>query len=241
MEKVWYLSKTDIFRDLTRAELDVIAERTPMQTVESGTVFFSPEQRTEVLFILKKGRVRMFRISPDGKAFTTAMLEPGTIFGEMAIIGQQMHDQFAEALDPCTICLMSRVDVQQFLLSDPRVAMRIAETLSQRLMQVEQRLSDAVLKNVPQRVLGTILLLARNDQQNRWGLNRNRVEIRFTHEQLAEYVGTYRETVTKILNELRDQGAIELKRGKIIVPDLAALEALAEGGVRSSLAEPAGN
>lgn len=229
MDKLWSLSEIDIFQDLSEEELKVIAERAPMQTVEPGTVFFSPEERTEVLFILKQGRVRIFRLSPDGKALTTAIVSAGTIFGEMTLVGQRMHDNFAEALDACVICLMSSHDVRRLLLSDPRIAARIAETLGRRLIEMEQRLSDFAFKSVPQRIAGTLLSINRVDQsRQRWPFGKQHPEVRVTHEQLAEFVGTYRETVTKVLNELREQGIIELRRGKIALLDLPALAALAE-------------
>lgn len=229
-QKLWCLTEVDIFQDLSESELAGIAARAPMQTVAAGTVFYSPEQRTEVLFILKQGRVRIFRLSPEGKALTTAILHPGTIFGEMAIIGQRMHDHYAEALDPCVICLMSKEDVRQMLLSDPRIAARIAETLGNRLIEMEQRLSDVIFKSVPQRIASTLLAFDRTEQtRQRWRLGRSRHEVRLTHEQLAEFVGTYRETVTKVLNELREQGLIALQRGKIVLLDIPALAARAEG------------
>ena len=129
-----------------------------------------PEQRTEVLFILEQGRVRVFRLSPAGKALTTAIITPGTIFGEMAILGQRMHDNFAEALEPCVICLTSREDVQQMLLSDPGIAARIAETLSSRLVEMEQRLSDVMFKAVPQRIASALLTLGRAEARRQKGL-----------------------------------------------------------------------
>jgi CRP-like cAMP-binding protein len=197
--------------------------------VQAGTVFYSPDQRTEVLFILKQGRVRIFRLSPAGKALTTAIVTPGTIFGEMAIIGQRMHDNYAEALEACVICLMSREDVRQMLLSDPRIAARIAETLSNRLIEMEQRLSDVVFKAVPQRIASALLALGRADQgRRRWPFDVALCEVRLTHEQLAELVGSSRETTTKVLGELRDMGLIELRRGTVALLDLRALEAFAE-------------
>jgi len=230
MEKLWCLAEVDIFQDLSPSEMDAIAARAPMQTVAAGTVFYSPEQRTEVLFILKQGRVRIFRLSPAGKAFTIAIITPGTIFGEMALLGQRMHDSFAEALEACVICLMSRVDVQQMLLGDPRIAARIAETLGNRLIELEQRLSDVVFKTVPQRIASALLTLGRAEQgRQRWPFGRQACEVYLTHEQLAELVGTSRETTTKVLGELRDQGLIELRRGIIAVRDLVALIAFAEG------------
>lgn len=230
MQNFWCLSEVYIFQDLSENELNAIAARAPMQTVEAGTVLYTPDQEIEVLFILKKGRVRLFRISPSGKTFTTAILTPGSIFGEMAILGQRMHDQFAEALEACVICLMSKEDVKQILLSDPRIAARLAESLGRRLLEMEQRLSDFAFKSVAQRVMSTLLMFCHgHEMRQNWLFGRKRCEIRCTHEQLASFVGTYRETVTKVLDELRDQGLIELRRGKIILLDVAAIQALAEG------------
>lgn len=228
MQQFWCLSKVDIFQDLSTDELADIGTRTPRQTVDAGTIFYSPEQSVEVLFILKEGRVRIFRISPTGKVLTTAMLNPGDIFGEMALFGLHMHDQFAEAMEPSTICLMSREDVLQ-LLQDPRIATRVAETLGNRLTQMEQRLSDFVFKNTTQRITNALLFLQRSEQQQHSvTASDHPCEIHYTHEQLAEFVGTYRETITKVLNELRDQGLVELRRGKILLRNIPALETLAE-------------
>jgi CRP/FNR family cyclic AMP-dependent transcriptional regulator len=234
MPDLWCLAEVDIFQDLSPSEMDAIAARAPRQTVEAGTVFYSPDQRTEVLFILKQGRVRIFRLSPAGKALTTAIITPGTIFGEMALLGQRMHDHYAEALEACVIRLMSREDVQQLLLSDPRIAARIAETLSSRLVEMEQRLSDVVFKAVPQRIASALLTLGRADQgRRRWPFGPAVCEVHLTHEQLAELVGTSRETTTKVLGELREMGLIELRRGKVALLDLSALEAFAEASPHS--------
>ena len=67
--------------------------------------------------ILKRGRVRLFRVSPDGRALTTAINTPGTIFLEMVLVGQQMHDNWAEALEEALVCVMARNDVHTFLLA----------------------------------------------------------------------------------------------------------------------------
>jgi len=201
-----------------------------MQRVPAGTVFFSPEQVGEVLFILKEGRVRLYRLSGDGKALTTAVLEAGTIFGEMALLGQHLHQSYAEALSPCLLCLMSREDVTGLLLSDPRIATRIAETLGQRLISAEQRLSDFAFKNLPQRLASLLLQLARPPRARLFRAASGPREVRFTHEALAEMIGTYRETVTKILNEFRAQELIALKRGCVVLTDETTLRALSEQG-----------
>lgn len=157
-----------------------------------------------------------FRVAADGRALTTAIVEPGTIFGEMMIVGQQMHDSFAEAMGDVVVCAMSKADVKRLLLGDVRIATRISETLGRRLGQIEQRLSDSFFKSVPERVASTLAALAAADSGSRG----RGVQVKLTHEQLAALVGTSRETTTKILNEYADQGLLRLGRGRITILDL---------------------
>ena len=220
-ERIWCLSEVDIFADLSAADMDALAAAAPMKSYPAGSLIYSPHQPIETLFILKSGRVRIFRVSPDGRALTTAIIAPGTIFGEMVIVGQQMHDSFAEALDDVTVCVMSRTDVQTLLLGDPRIAARISETLGRRLAQVEQRLSDAIFKSVPERIAGTLAVMASTRPLSRTS------QVHLTHEQLAALAGTSRETTTKILGELADQGLISLGRGRITILQPQALGELA--------------
>lgn len=227
-DKTSYLRDVDIFRDLSQTEVEALGKHAPMQRVPVGTVFYSPEQAGEVLFILKEGRVRLYHLSAEGKALTTAVLEAGTIFGEMALLGQHLHQSYAEALSPCLLCLMSREDVKGMLLSDPRIATRIAEILGQRLISAEQRLSDFAFKNLPQRLASLLLQLARPPRARLFRAASGAPEVRFTHEALAEMIGAYRETTTKILNEFRVQGLIDLKRGCVVILDAVGLRALSE-------------
>ncbi|MEP7188417.1 MAG: Crp/Fnr family transcriptional regulator [Roseiflexaceae bacterium] len=226
-DKSAYLSAVDILRDLESTEIEQLGKRAPMQRVATGTIFYSPEQVAEVLFILKEGRVRLYHLSEDGKALTTAILDAGTIFGEMALLGQRLHQSYAEADTPCLLCLMSKDDVKSMLLSDPRIAARIAETLGQRLISAELRLSDFAFKSIPQRLASLLIQLAR-PPRGRLFRSDAAPEVAYTHEALAEMVGTYRETITKTLNEFRAAGLIELKRSRVIIRDAAGLRAFGQ-------------
>jgi CRP-like cAMP-binding protein len=225
-DRVWCLTEVDIFRDLSAAEMAAIAAAAPMRTYAAGEILYSPHSPVEALFILKSGRVRIFRVAADGRALTTAIMTPGTIFGEMVLIGQRMYDNFAEALDEVTVCVMSRADVHRFLLSDPRIAARITETLGSRLAEMERRLADTVFKSAPQRIAATLATLAREHfrSERPWPLPFTRAtQVALTHDQLAALVGTSRETTTKILGEYADRGLVRLGRGRITVLDPAGL------------------
>ena len=216
-DRIWCMAEVDIFRDLTPAEMDAIGAAAPMKKYAAGDLLYSPHNPVETLFIPEKGRVRVFRVSADGRALTTAIIAPGTIFGEMILLGQQMYDNYAEAVDESVVCVMTRADVHRHLLADPRIATRIAEILGTRLRDMERKLSDNVFKSVPQRIAGTLITLA--GEQRRRGLGARNSQVSLTHGQLAALVGTSRETATKVLGDFADRGLVRLHRGRITLLD----------------------
>ena len=217
--KAAFLSDTDIFRDLSSQELEELDRMTAMSTCRRGKVFYTPGETGEVLFILKRGRVNLYRINSDGKKLVTSTIGAGTVFGEISLVAQGMHDTFAEAAEDCTLCVMSRSDVEHLLLSKPRVALRFMEMIAARLKDVETRMETVAFKSVPTRIATFLLQLAGEETGKIEGVS---------HQDLADMVGTYRETVTRILNEFRGEGYIELGRLNVAILDRDALQAIAE-------------
>jgi CRP-like cAMP-binding protein len=150
--KVAYLSETDLFQDMDARDLEQLERGTAMTTCQRGTVFYTPGETGEVLFILKQGRVNLYRMTAEGKKLVTATVEPGTVFGEMSMIGQGMVDSFAEAAADCTLCVMSRTDVERLIREHPSVSLRLLELLATRLDAAEERLADVAYKSVPARI-----------------------------------------------------------------------------------------
>ena len=218
ISKIGYLSAQDIFRDLSHEEVERIGRMTTMTTCMTGKVFYTPDDRSEVLFLLKKGRVQLYHLSPSGKKIVTGVVEPGAFFGEMALIGQGMQRTFAEAMDECILCVMSRADVERYLLSHPKVATRLAEALGRRLMETEARLEEMAFKSVPARLAGLLMRLAPADRDVVEG---------YTHQDFAEAIGSYRETVTQTLNEFKTQGLVAIERKAVRLLDRERLHEIA--------------
>ncbi|GAA2007304.1 Crp/Fnr family transcriptional regulator [Nocardiopsis rhodophaea] len=216
----WCLSEVAVFRDLSQGEMEVIGSQAPAHSVRAGQIVHSPATRAQTLYIVKRGRVRLFRVAEDGRTITTAIAGPGTIFGEMRVLGLRMNGTWAEALGTGMLCLMSGADVRRLLLSDPRIATRIVEQLGERLADCEQRLTDVMSKNVTERTAATLCKIAdpAGDGQP--------APIKLTHEQLARLTGTTRERTTKALGELADMGLVRLRRGSVVVLDLDDLRRL---------------
>ncbi|MBI4788827.1 MAG: Crp/Fnr family transcriptional regulator [Chloroflexi bacterium] len=212
-----YLLKNELFRDLSESDMQELDRITAMTTCEPGRIFYAPGETGEVFFLLKKGRVQIYRLSPEGKKLVIATLEAGTLFGEMALVGQGMYNTFAEAVEPCILCAMSRRDVEMLIARFPKVGLRFLEVMGQRLTEAERRLEGLAFKSIPAQLAALLLQLARD----------NCVE-GYTHQQLAEMIGTYRETVTQILDDFKAQGLIEIGRKQIEIRDARRLRELAE-------------
>ncbi|MFQ6058548.1 MAG: Crp/Fnr family transcriptional regulator [Anaerolineae bacterium] len=219
ISKLSYLSEIDIFRDLTPEEMDWVANIATMTTCEPGKVFYMPEETGEALFLLKKGKVQIYRISPEGKKLVIATLSPGTIFGEMSLTGTGMHNTFAEAVEECTLCVMSRADLERILLDKPKVALRIVETLGKRLKEAEARLEDIAFKSIPARLASLLLRLMEEHGRSIVG---------YTHQDLAEMIGTYRETTTQTLNNFKRQGLLSIGRKRLEILSPEGLKKIAE-------------
>jgi CRP/FNR family cyclic AMP-dependent transcriptional regulator len=219
-DKLGYLQMVHIFQDLTPAEMEEIDRVTTITACRRGKILYMPEDTSEVLFLLKEGRVQLYRISPDGKKLVIATLGPGTVFGEMALIGQGMQNTFAEAIDDCVLCVMSREDVERLLVTRPKVALRIFEYLGNRLREAEARQEEIAFKGIPSRLASLLLGLA--DEGGSDTISGQ------THQDLGEQIGTYRETTTQTLNAFKSEGLIEIGRKRITILDREGLQRIAE-------------
>lgn len=217
--KVGYLKTVDIFQDLTDEELEALDGSITMIPCSAGKIFYTPEDTGEALFILKQGKVQLYRIWPDGRKLVISTLAAGAIFGEMSLIGQGMHDSFAEATEECTVCKMDRADVERLLLDKPQVALRILEVIGKRLVDVEARLEGIAFKSVAGRLASLLLRLTKEQGKTIVGL---------THQNLADDIGTHRETATQTLNRFKGQGLIDTGRKRIEVLDAEGLQRIAD-------------
>ena len=217
-------SDVDIFRDLTRADLAAIEQVTNQSHYPAGHLFFSPEERGTQLYILQSGRVRLYKLSAEGRALTLAVLEPFAVFGEMSALGPWRHDSFAEAMNECTVGVINSTDLIETIERHPQIALRLMELMAQRLQSMQNKLADIAFKSVPQRLATVLLDLVAASHLPQ---NGTPAVVRYTHQQLAEMIGSYRETVTKAIGDFRDGGLIRIEEDTIYLTDVPRLQSLA--------------
>lgn len=218
--KIGYLSAVYIFKDLQKEDMTWLEQTTRQITCPKGRVIYSPGQAGEVLYLLKKGSVELYRLSQDGKKLVIARLDEQTFFGEMSLWGQGMYESFAEATSDCLLCAMSRSDVERLILTKPAVGLRVLEVLGKRLTAIEATLEGVVFKRVSSRIATSLLQLSEE--------RHSRSISGLTHQGLAELVGSTRETVTQLLNEMKAEGLIDIGRTQIELLDTERLKVLAQ-------------
>lgn len=224
-EKLRLLSMVDILEPLSKEELEGFSRRVPDTHVEKGRVFFTPGDRSDALFMLKKGKVRIYKVTPEGLQFTLAVVEAGTMFGEMALTAQRMREAYAEAAEPSDICVLRSEDLKWLVRKSPDVGLRMIHVLSERLRLCEGRLEDIGLKDVTARLANVVLQLA--ESEGVMTPEGPRIPTHYTHWQLATMIGASRESVTRAFTRLQRRGAVLLKDRRIYVKDIEALEGTA--------------
>lgn len=216
-EKHDHFTTMELFQGLSDQDREELDRMLTMIKVRRGKIFYRPEDHGDVVFLLKEGTVQLYRISPEGKKLVIYTLNDGSMFGEMSLLGQRMHNTFAEAITDCTICRMNREDMEHLLLSRPQIALRLLEITGNRLRETEEQLEALAFKSIPSRLAALLLRLARDGHEVA-GL---------THQDLAEMIGTYRETTTQTLNDMKAQGIVAIGRRRITILDKAKLAEIA--------------
>src|ERR687889_65523 len=227
-QQVELLSKVDIFESLEKEEVRVILrdllQRNAEINLRGGEVFYTPREPDGKLFILKQGRVRIYKMEAS-REFTLEVVDAGTVFGEVAFTPHALRDAYAEATEPSILLAMERADVERLIREKPQVGLRMISLLSERLRYYETRLEDVTLKGVPARLASLILFLVEKEGVQVPG--EIRIPTNYTHEHLGTMIGANREAVTRAFGRLQDEGALQVRRRLIYVEDVEGLERVA--------------
>ncbi len=216
--KLRHLRETEVFVSLSPEEQTWLAESTTMVTCERGRIFFTPDEAGEVVFILKRGKVDLYRLTADGRKLVVATLGPHAIFGEMGLIGQGMYGCFAEAVDECLICVLSKLDLQALIRRNPDVGLDLLSEMGKRLQEREAELEALAFHGLPARLAALLLREA----------DRDGTVTGLSHQDIAERLGTYRETVSQVLGRCRNEGIVSIEPRRVRLLDRMALEAYRE-------------
>lgn len=207
MDKLLMLSQISLFDELPKDELMVIDKMSEMKPVKKGTLILSPENPIQALFLLKQGQVRLYRMNSEGRQFTVDILVDGNIFGETSSVSLTDDQIYAEAMTDTYLCILSREDFEGFIEKNPKIALKLIDILSTRLKEVYSISEKLALSDVKNRLLYLLLMLSEKTgrRKKEW----QTIEMRVTHQDLANMIGSTRETTSAIISSLKKEGYIK--------------------------------
>jgi CRP/FNR family transcriptional regulator, cyclic AMP receptor protein len=220
------LSGVGLFASLSKEQLGRIAHGIPAKSFGVGEHVFTPTYRGGIFFLLLEGRVRIYRLEARQEV-TLSVLEAGEMFGEAAFTSRDGKGSYAQAIAVSKVGFLSRSTFYRLIQRDPGLGIRTIELLGERLSFYEQRIADMGLKKVPARLASLILQLVEKEGIVT-GKGRYSLRTHHTHEQLALMIGAKRVAVSRAMKGLREAGAVETGRRRIVVKDAKALGRIAD-------------
>ena len=225
-EKLGLLRELELFSGLSEADIEAIGHATTMTHCLPGQVILSPDGPPERIHILKKGRVRVYRMTPDGKQLTLDIYDKGTILGDMRLLGQDsIPEAYAQTVDAAVICTITPDELRRLIERHPIVGVNIISHLSRRLQEAERELEAMAYQRVGQRLARKLTDLAA-----RFGVQTVRgtlIQARLTQQELAEMIGTTRETLAHTLSDFRNRGLLDTSHHEVVIRDAERLAEVA--------------
>lgn len=196
------------------------------QSFRRHSYIHTPAQPAYALYLLISGQVSLQMLSPGGRVLTLRVIEPGQIFGHSVLEVGAAYDTYAEALNPVRVISVPRPALIELSRRDAAVSMALIELLGQHRLTVSRRIEEVAFKSVPAR-LASVLLEMSETQPSEGTRPQQRVPRR-THQQLAEMINAYRETVTKVINQFRDARLLDVDRSGITLLNPSRLRELSQ-------------
>ncbi|HEX2966140.1 MAG TPA: Crp/Fnr family transcriptional regulator [Syntrophorhabdaceae bacterium] len=213
-----------LFQGLPEQQINEIESIMVQQTYDRGDIIFSEGDEASGLFVLISGRLKIFKISPEGKEQILHFVDPGDPFAEIGMFSGSHYPAHAEALTGSEVVLFPKARFEQLIRNDPDLAMNMLGILIRRLKYFSRLVEDLSLKEVPQRLAAYLVYLADTGQ-------RSALDLDISKGQLASLLGTIPETLSRILNRMSAQGFISVDGRMIKMLDRNAVEALASGQI----------
>jgi CRP/FNR family transcriptional regulator, dissimilatory nitrate respiration regulator len=224
MDKAQAVAGIGLFGGLGPRELAALAGIAEIRTYTRGQDIFFAGDPAQGFFSVASGKVRIYQTSLSGKEHIIHVFGAGEVFAEVAVFSGGVYPANAQALEDGDYLFFPRERFRKLLTDDPDLAMNMLGLLSIRLRQLVKKIEDLSLREVPARLAAHLLLLGAESKKRRLSLD-------LPKGQLAAYLGTIPETLSRVLRRFADDGLISVSGHSIELLDSARLEGIASGGV----------
>jgi len=226
-EKIWYLKRCPLFELLSFEEAQRLDGRSLARTFHRKEIVYFPDEASESVLVLARGRIKIKAVTPDGREMIFAFIEAGELFGELAILDGEPRNEYAEAAEECLVLAIPREELLWLMARRPDVALHVTKLLGFRVRRIENRLRNVLFRSTREKSVALLRELL--DSHGRQVGNHWEIRMRLSHQEFANLIGSTRETVTATLGQLQREGIIEIQRRRITVLERGRLMAEARG------------
>ncbi len=220
-DTLWYLQNIDFFKDIDIDTLKRIKKKTTMKNYKKNSFIYFPDDTPNQVFFVKMGRVKIGSYSNDGKEIIKTILENGEVFGEQFFLGNERMDNYAQAMQFSCLLLIEREEFQKIMEQYNFMALRMVKIFGRRLQKLERKFESLIFKDARSRIVDFIKDMA-NEMGKPVGYE-TLIMHSLTHLDIARMTATSRQTVTTVLNDLKENNLIYFDRKRILIRDLAKL------------------
>jgi CRP/FNR family cyclic AMP-dependent transcriptional regulator len=203
-----------LFAKVSEADAEELASRLIERRYPKNATIVEEGLAGDYMYIIRKGRVKVTKASEDGREKIMDFLEAGSFFGEMSLLDQLPRSASCETLEPSRLLALSRNDFLDVVRKSPDLALSVIQVLSARLRETDEQASSISFLRVKERTQGLFRRMAKADKGSS-----ERLTPVLTHQQIADMIGTSRETVTRVIKQLKQEDWLQQKGKRYVVPD----------------------
>ena len=219
---LWYFEDSDLFDILCPRKTPGMEQMHAPESYQKGDFIYFPEESSKLIYMISNGRVKIGTYTEEKKEVVKAILTKGEIFGELALAGELTRTDFAQAMDNDTrICSMTIRNLKELMKDNQELSFKILRIVGWRLRKMETKIESLVFKDARTRIIDFLRETALEIGQ-KVGFE-TMIKRHLTHKDIASLTGTSRQTVTTVMNELREKNLINFDRRRILIRDLEKL------------------
>lgn len=225
---VWYLEEVNLFEHfcpLKNAQKDY--DQHSKRAYKKGEFIYFSDDLSDKVFFIHEGAVKIASYTDEGDEMIKAVLGPGEVFGELAVFGEERRNDYAKAMENTEVCILDREKVADLMSDTSGFRKFMMAMMGRRVIYSQKRMESLLFKDAKTRIAEYVLSQA--ERKGKQVGEILEVKNHLTHQEIASFTGTSRQTVTTVLNQLREAGLIDFNRKIFSIHNVQGLKAECSG------------
>lgn len=220
--KLWYLENFNLFSNLSKEEMMQLNSLVKDTNTSKDVPIYFASEPSKTIYFLKTGRVKISKYLSDGSEKIIAIINPGEIFGEMALFDEEERTDYAVTLEPSLICAINKNEFAEFVQKNPVLNLRLTKLFGLKLKNFSERIEDLIFKDANQRIISFLIRYAEKNGK----IIGEQIFVKpfLKHQNIGQLTACSRQTVNYLLTDLREKKIIDFDRNKLVINQMGELK-----------------